>query len=158
MAAAKRRPQRFPLRVIRGGFAPADNGAAAKLRERGYRVGDLVFAEFRKPRNPRFMALAHALGGLVAQNIDEFAGNDQHKVLKRLQYESGVGCEVMAVRVPGLGVAEVRTPLSLSFESMEEGEFREVMRGLCRHIAAEYWPSLEPEKIEQMAAAMVGEE
>lgn len=157
-ATPKRRPQRFPLRVIKGGFAPADGSTAARMRERGYRVGDLVFAEFKKPRHPGFHRLAHQLGTLVAENIDAFEGMDQHKVLKRLQYESGVGCEVMSVRVPGLGAAEVRIPLSLSFESMDDGEFREVMRGLCRHIAAEYWPDLEPEQVEDMAGVMVGED
>jgi len=153
----KRRPERFPLRVIKGGFAPADSMAASRMRARGYHIGDLVFAEFKKPRNPRFHALAHALGTLICKNIEAFSHYDAHRALKRLQWESGVGCEEMAVMVGGTATV-VRIPLSLSYESMEEGEFKEVMRGICRHVAETYWPGLEPEQIEDMATCMVGEE
>lgn len=157
MHKQKRRPERFPLRVIKGGFAPADNGAAARLRDRGYRVGDLVFAEFKKPRNPRFHSLAHALGTLVAENIDAFAGMNPHKVLKRLQMEANVGCDEIAYNIPGCGMVSQRIPQSLSFESMDDGEFKEVMRGLCRHIAEVYWPDLDEDEIAKMADVMVGE-
>lgn len=157
MAAAKRRPERFPLRLIKGGFAPADRMAADRLRERGYKVGDVVFAEFRKPRNPRFWGLAHVFGQMLADNLDQFEGMDPHKVLKRLQVEANVGCDVMAIHMPGLGLVEHRTPRSLSFEQMDESEFRDVMRGFSRHVAATYWPSLSAEEIEQMATVMVGE-
>lgn len=156
-AKPKRRPERFPLRLIKGGFAPADRMSATRLRERGYRVGDIVFAEFRKPRNPRFWGLAHVFGQMLADNIESFEGLDAHKVLKRLQIEAGVGCEITEIYVPGLGKVEHRTPRSLSFESMDEGEFREVMRGFSRHVAATYWPELTPGEIEQMAEVMVSE-
>jgi hypothetical protein len=158
MSTAKRRPEKFPLRVIKGGFAPADPSAASRLRDRGYRVGDLLFVEFKKPRNPRFHRLAHAFGRLMAENVDQFEGMDAHRVLKRLQWESGEGCEEMGVMVPGVGHALVRIPLSLSFESMDEGSFKEVFRGLCRHVAEHYWPSLTAEQIEDMAGVMVGED
>ena len=35
-----KRPERHALRVIKGGFAPADGGTANRLREKGVRVGD----------------------------------------------------------------------------------------------------------------------
>ena len=157
MSKPKRRPERFPLRVIKGGFAPADRMAADRLRERGYRVGDVVFAQFHKPRNPGFWRLAHKFGELLAENLDRFTGIDPHEVLKLLQIEANVGCEVRAIHVPGYGMVEHRTPYSLSFESMDEGEFRAVMRGFSRHVAATYWPSLTAEQIEEMAGVMVGE-
>jgi len=154
----KRRPERFPLRVVRGGFEPADPSCARRLADdRRIRVGDIVFAEIRKPRNPRFHRLAHAIGRLAAENIEAFEGLDAHRVLKRLQWESGVGCEEMLVSIGGQS-ATVRWPASLSFESMDEGEFHEVMRGLCRHIAQTYWPDCTEDQIAQMAETMVGEE
>lgn len=155
--AVKRKPERFALRVRKGGFDVADAVTASRLRARSYSVGDLVFVEIKKPRNPRFHALAHQLGTLCAQNLDAFEGMEAHDVLKRLQVESGVGCDEMAIRAPGLGMLLHRIPRSLSYESMDEGEFREVMRGLCRHIAATYWPSCTPEQVEQMAGCMVQE-
>jgi hypothetical protein len=150
----KRKPERVLLRVVRGALEPADGYSASRLRAKGYHIGDVVLANLTKPRSPGFHRLAHRLGGLVAQNIEGFDGMDHHKVIKRLQWESGIGCEVMGAKVAGVGFVEVRIPLSLSFESMDETEFRDVMRGLCRHIAQEYWPDMTPEQIEQMAAAM----
>ena len=153
----KKRPQRFPLRVIKGGFAPADNGTADKLRSRGVRVGDLVFAEIKKPRNPGFWRLSHRLGTLAVENIEAFHGMDSHKVLKRLQLEANIGCEEVAYHIPGYGMVTQRIPLRLSYESMDEGEFREVYRGMCRHLAQTYWPGLDEDEIASMAEVMAGE-
>lgn len=155
MKQTKRRPERIALAVIKGGFAPADGISGARLRAKGYHVGDIVFAELKKPRNPGFHRLAHRIGCLVSENIDAFSGMDAHAVLKRLQWEAGVGCEEVGVQVPGVGLAVMRWPLSLSFESMEEGEFKEVIAGLCRHISAKYWPDLDPDQIEAMAESWV---
>lgn len=126
----------------------------ARLREKGYRRGDVLSAELTKPRNPRFHRLAHALGRLIADNVEAFEGMDAHRVLKRLQWESGHGCEEMGVQVPGAGLATVRWPRSLSFASMDEGEFREIYSGLCRHVAKTYWSGLDEAEVERMAELM----
>ena len=148
--------KRYPLKVIRGGFAPADGSTADELRGR-YRVGDVVFAELRRPRSPGHHRLAHALGRLVAENLDAFEGMQAHQVLKRLQLEASVGCEEIAYQVPGYGTVVQRIPKSLSFETMDETEFTEVFRGMCRHLAKHYWPDLTPEQVEEMAELMEGE-
>jgi hypothetical protein len=184
----KRRPERNALRVVKGGYAPADATTATRLRQRGHRVGDLVFAEFKKPRNPGFHRLAHVFGQLVADNIDDFTGMDSHEVLKRIQVESGFGCDELRVDIGavwpvvvdwvrvnlgapfatvlssslealGAGTAKVpvRLPRSLSFESMDDGEFRTVFRGFAEYIARRYWPSMTPDQIEQLALAAPGE-
>lgn len=185
--AAPRRPERFALRVVKGGFLPADGTTLARLRARNYAIGDLVFAEFKRPRSPGFHRLAHALGTLFVQNIEAFEGLDAHSCLKRLQLESGVGCDeiglplraafpdraeawirehmgasladlyraVTAMFVDTKAVIPVRIPLSLSYESMEQGEFRIVIAGLCDHVSKTYWPTLNAEQIEAMANAMV---
>jgi hypothetical protein len=153
----KKRPERFALKVIKDGFSPADNYTTARLREKGFKIGDVIFAELKKPRNPRFHALGHALGSIVAHNIQAFNGMDAHKVLKRLQMEANIGCEEIAFNMPGVGMLIQRVPKSLSFESMDEGEFHEVLRGMCRHIAERYWPNMDAQQIEEMAELMVGE-
>lgn len=150
----KRKKEQFPLRVIKGGFAPADSLTAERLREKGYRVGDVLMAELRAIRNPRFYRLAHAFGKMCAENIEDFTGMTAHNVLKRLQWESGIGCEEIGVKVPGVGYTLVRMPQSLSFASMDEGEFREVYGGLCAHVAQEYWLEMSAEKVEQMSDMM----
>lgn len=140
-----------------GALIPADPFAASKLRERGYRVGDLLAAELVKQRNPKFNRLVHRIGQLVVQNIDAFAGIDPHKAIKRLQIEGKVACDEIGIHAPGYGMLIQFIPRSLSFESMDEGEYQEAARGICRTIADRYWPSMSPQAIEDMAQMMVGE-
>ena len=154
MTAVRSAKPRHALRVIKGGFAPADSTAAASLRG-SYRIGDLVFAEFKKPRNPGFHRLAHALGGMIAENIEAFDALPAHSVIKRLQIEANVGCDEIAVVFPGIGPCSYRIPRSLSFESMDESSFKEVITGLCGYVSKTYWPSLSAEKIENMAEVWV---
>lgn len=152
---AKRRAERIPLRIIKGALIPADDMAASRLRAKGYHLNDVVFAEFKKPRNPKFHRLAHRIGSLVAENIDVFSGMTAHNVLKRLQWEGNIACEEVVVQDADGEIRMIRWPLSMSFESMDQGEFKEVVAAFCRHIAETYWPGLDPEQIEEMADSMV---
>ncbi|MGN6094239.1 MAG: hypothetical protein ACTHOL_17960, partial [Luteibacter jiangsuensis] len=111
--------------------------------------------EFTKPRNPGFHRLAHQLGGMLAQNLEAFEGVGWHQVLKRLQIEADIGCEHIALNFPGVGPVVYRQARSLSYESMDEGEFREVIAAMCRYTAKTYWPSCTPEQIEAMASCWV---
>lgn len=153
----KNRPKRVMLRVVKGGLEPADGFAREVLRSRCFRVGDIVSAEIRKPRNPGFHRLAHRIGQLCADNIADFSGMEAHSVLKRLQVEARIGCDELGLKIPGVGYVVQFIPRSLSFESMDEDEFRSIVRALCRHIAEHYWPTLSAEQIEQMAETFVDE-
>ena len=155
--AAKRKPEKLMLRIEKGAFVPADGYTASRLRERGYHTGDLVGAVISKIRNPKFNRLVHRIGQLCAANIDEFHGMDAHKVIKRLQLESGIACDETEIKVPGLGMVLHRTPQSLSFESLDEGDFHDAARGLCRWIAQNYYPQLTEDQILAMAEAMIDE-
>lgn len=150
---AKRRPERIALRVAKGCLKPADGLAEARLRAKGFHVGDLVFAELKKPRNPGYHRLAHSLAALAADNLDPFEGMDPHAVLKRLQLESGIGCEEVAYLLHGMTVVQ-RIPLSLSFESMSQDEFEAVYRGMCRHLSKTYWKTVSADEIAAMAELM----
>ncbi|WP_272962311.1 hypothetical protein [Alcanivorax jadensis] len=132
----------------------ADDFTARRMREKGYRVGDLLAAQVTKPRSPGYHAYAHRLGQMVADNIEGFEGMQAHKVLKRLQLESGVECESAAIKVPGLGMVEHRIPKSMAFESMDDGAFREMIMALCQHLVREYWPSETPEHVAELARAL----
>ena len=149
--------ERIYLRVAKGSLVPADPYAASKLRERGYHVGDLLAAELVKPRNPKFNRLVHQMGQLVVANLDAFAGMDAHKAIKRLQIEGKVACDEIGILVSGYGTVIQLIPRSLSFESMDEGEYAEAARGISRTIAARYWPDATPEAIEEMAQCMIQE-
>lgn len=148
--------ERIYLRVDKGCLVPADNYAASKLRERNYRVGDLLAAELVKPRNPKFNRLVHRIGQLVVANIEAFAGLDAHKAIKRIQIEGKVFCEEIGIHVPGYGMLVQLIPRSLSFESLDEGEYHEAAKAICRTISERYWTDLEPEAIEEMAESFIG--
>lgn len=150
----KKRPEKIALRIDKGCLIPADSLSLARLKAKKFNKGDLVFAVLSQPRNPKFHRLAHQFGTLVAENIEQFEGMNCHNVLKRLQIESGVGCEEVSVLLQGMNVL-YRIPISLSFESLDEGEFHELISGLCHHVSKTYWPTLSAEAIENMASAMV---
>lgn len=146
------------FRVSKGRLEPLDDLAVSALRAGRYRVGDVVEAKIKRARNPNFHRLAHQIGLLCIRNIDKFGGyTDAHAVLKRLQVESGAGCDEMLIEMPGIGVVIQRIPKSLSFSSMGEEEFRGFVAAICRHIESRYWPSVDADKIEAMAEAMVDE-
>lgn len=145
------------LRVVKGGLVPADSCAESQLRAKKYKVGDIVGAVVTKLRSPGLNRHAHKIAILCQKNIDEFSGyTDAHDLLKRLQIESGAACDEIGANLAGIWCL-VRIPRSFSFETMEETEFYEAVKVICRHISKEYWPSLKPEQIEAMAGAMIDE-
>jgi hypothetical protein len=156
--ARKRKRERVLLRLEQSGgrlgFFAADGFTASRLKARGYRAGDEALAELTKPRNPKFHRLVHKFGEVIAQNIDAFEGLDGHAVLKRLQIEGDIGCDHLALNFPGIGPCMYRQARSLSFESMDDGEFSEVFREFSRYVCKTYWPTSTPEKIEAMAGLM----
>lgn len=145
------------LRVIKGALVPADEQAAQKIRARGFKVGDVLQADLVKLRNPAFNRLVHRIGSLVVANIDAFEHMDAHQALKHIQAEANIACTTQMVDMPGIGRCMVTIPKSLSFDSMDEGEFHETARAMCRHISEKYWPSLTADQIEQMAESFIGE-
>jgi len=156
--AKKRMKERFALRVCVAGkvhsstgvLMPADEYTKRRLRELGYKVEDLLFAEFSKPRNPEFHRRAHRIGTLLSRSIDDFNGMDAHEVLKKLQLDAEIECEESRAIVPGLGVMRVLTAISLAYESMEQGRFYKFVNRIYSYIAMTYWPDMTPEQIGEM--------
>lgn len=192
--ARKRAPEPIGLRVVQ--MADPETGAlrrvlvaatasdADRLRTKGNKVGDLVFARMTKPRNPGFHRLAHAIGQLAVDNIDAFDHMEAHVALKRLQIEAGAGCDLMNVQLntmwfqvldfidtnigrpvgnmlqlamESMGLkdhlVQMWVPRSLSYDNMDEVEFKQVIRSICRYMAKTYWPTMSAEQIEEMAEA-----
>ena len=149
--------ERLMMRVNKGGFIPADVYTQDLLRDRRYAIGDIVSADIRKPRNPKFNRLVHRIGALVVANIEAFAGLDSHTAIKRLQIEGRIACSEVGILVAGYGMVIQFIPRSMSFETMGEEEFNAAARGICRTIAERYWQTLTPEQIEEMAQSFVTE-
>lgn len=177
------KPERIYFTVKKGALVPADKYAESQLRSKKFKLGDIVGAVIRKLRNPKFNRLVHKLGLLCAQNIEEFSGMDGHAVIKRLQLEGNIHCDEIAIKIHGFefqvwkyvrpvvepilamvgfkinddGFMIARIPRSLSFDSLDEAEFHDAAKQICRWIADKYWPGLDAEKIESMAECMVDE-
>lgn len=148
---SKSKDNRIMFRVERGALVPANDLAVQALRQRGYKIGDNLSAELKQSRNADFHRMAHVLGSMLAENLDTFEGYDGHRVLKRLQWESGIGCDEMAVNIPNVGMQVIRIPRSLSFDEMEQGEFYAVYTGLCKHVRKTYWKDMPEDELERMA-------
>lgn len=153
--ASRKRPERTLWRVGKGCLQPYDAHTVSFLRGRKYAMGDVLTADLRKPRNPKFNAFAHALGKILADNLGPFEGLEGHAVLKRLQIEGNIGCDEIALNFPGVGPCSYRVPRSLSFESMDDGAFHEVIGAMCAYVARTYWKGCTAEQIEQMASVWV---
>lgn len=123
------------------------------MNERKYRTNDVVRATFAHPRSIEFHRLVHQLGTIVRENIEGFEHLDSHAVIKRLQSESGVECDVQKVSV-GPFTVTVNVPRSIAFDCMDESAFRRLMAGLCEYIVARYWPLMTAEQVSDMAELM----
>ena len=159
MTAARKAHKHEPvyLRVIQGGLVPADSYAQTQLRNKKFKIGDVVRCDVRKLRNQKFNRLVHRIGQLVAENIEEFSGLDAHTCIKRLQIEGRIACDEIGIMVQGYGMVIQFIPRSMSFDSMDEEEYHDCAKQICRLIAERYWQGLDPEQIEEMAGVMVDE-
>lgn len=136
---------------------PATKGDQDQIARRGVKINQVVRTSLTRPRSLINHRMAHALGGLVVEHIEGFEECDYHEAIKKLQRESGVGCEQLDIEVPGVGTLRVNQPHSIAFDEMDESEFVGLLRGLCRHIATAHWPSMTPEQVEDMVQLMPGE-
>ncbi|KWV17158.1 hypothetical protein ATB53_00315 [Xanthomonas translucens] len=148
-----------------GAFVPTNPIDRRLAKERGYRVGHEYRLEIKQSRNPAFHRLAHAIGHLLVDNVEEFRDLDAHAALKRVQLESGIRCEtvemdaapvvsalldaaeavlgagarkVLAAVLPEIRTIPVKVAQSLAFDSMEEDEFADFFRGITAHIGEHY--------------------
>jgi len=169
------------MRVIQGGFVPADAYAEQQLRDKKFKIGDIVKVFFRKLRNGKFNRKVHRIGQLCVINIDEFRHMDAHSVIKRLQLEGNIYCDEMAIkpsvygvsipkqiigmlepilnafglRLTDSGLLIVRYPQSLSYESMTQDEYEDAAKRICRYLSENYWHGLEDWQIDELAENMV---
>lgn len=147
---AKPRKEPLYLRVTPDGkFEPASAYYSAKLREKKYRVGDLVRADLTKPRYPRHHRLVFATLRKVVDNLDYELS--EHRLLTVLKIKMG--------RVDDLidsATGKVYyIPESIAFDAMEQGEFSEFHREMCRVIARDYLPGMSPAQVAELAEMMV---
>ena len=142
------------LRVVKidgkGLFAPADRYSEETCRDAKYAVGQTYRARLSRARNPKFHRLAFAIAKLVSENIESFEGLDSYHTMKRLQIESGVECDELAIKYGGQTIP-YRIARSLAFDNMPDEDFHTLIRAICKHICHEYWPDCDVDEIISMA-------
>lgn len=145
-----------------GMFMPADQISRDILRRKKFRRGDQVRLAVSKPRNYQQWKKAHQLGTFVAQNLEAFerftaedGKTDSHGALKYLQFLSGIECDETRVTTPSGEEMLARTPRSLAFDEMDEGQYQNAYAGFCQYLVTTFWPSMDESQIEQ-AAGLVG--
>lgn len=116
------------------GFLAAHPIDRRLLKERGWRCGAECRAEFKASRNVKFHRLAHAVGQLLVDNVEEFAGRSSHDALKEVQRRAGVCCESMEIDLGSLGKVTAQVARSLAFDEMDEDEFRGFFEGVVAYI------------------------
>lgn len=121
-----------------GALVPAHPIDRRLMRERGFRRDVEIRAELKQSRNPAFHRLAHAVGNLLADNVEKFAGKGGHAALKAVQMESGAACETMELDLGPLGKVPVKQPRSLAFDEMSEDDFAEFFKGITEYIGEHY--------------------
>ena len=164
-----------------GVLAPDSYADQLLMRERKYRRNEVLRATLIHPRTSAQHRRVHYLGTLVKNNVDGFQGMDSHAVIKRLQAEAGVFCEIHKIQAsPILSVfmkiartvlggriaaklekalppvldMDVLVPQSIAYDCMDESEFRVLWHGICAHLVERYWPGLTTEQITEMAAML----
>lgn len=152
-------PWAYAIVQADGSFRAADDHSRELLRSKGLKRMQRVRFKVEAERDYTQWKKAHALGTLIAQNLEDFAefmrddGKvDSHGALKKLQRLSGVECEQMELEIPGIGKLTVNQPLSLAFDEMDEIRFENAYTGLCQYLVAKYWHELDRVSIEEMAS------
>ncbi len=108
------------------------------MAERGFRRGDNVRLEVKRPRNVKFHRLLHAVGQLMVDNVEGWETLTSHDAVKRLQRESGVCCEEVEIDIPGMGKLLAKQAESLAFDEMLPERFEQLFEGITKHIGDHY--------------------
>lgn len=126
---------RTPIGIV---LRPADTYTKGWALEQS--EDSLLWVTTHKPRSPKFHRAVHALCTVLSDNVDKFSGMQSHNVLKTLQLEAQLYCDAMALDVPGYGRVMHLIPQSISFDAMDEAEFRPFIDRLADHVRETYWP------------------
>ena len=118
-----------------GCLRPANLIDQRLLKERKFYLGREVRAELKAPREAWKHRLIHKIGGLLVDNVDEFAECGSHEAIKRVQRKSGVCCEERDI--PGTDLV-IREAQSLAFDEMEHDEFERLFTGITQYIGDNY--------------------
>lgn len=144
--------EKIYMRYMNGSLIPADNYAARRLEEKKLKHGEIVGAVFTKLRTVGSNRNAHAIADLMIHNHDDFIGMSAHTALKTLQILSGAACDVF-----GRGDKVIKVPKSFNFTDMDQFEFDEAMKIICRYISEHYFLDMTAEEVFSLSERFANE-
>jgi hypothetical protein len=118
-------------------FVAADHLADEDIDAARFRAGEVLECDLRRSRNPGYHRLVHALGKLVARDVDRFSGWGAHDVIKRFQMETGVGCTEIDLEIEGVET-KAKVPKSIAFGAMNQDEFQRLARAMAVRLVEYY--------------------
>lgn len=167
-----------------GCLVPVGHADRAILRQKKIKTGMRIRTTVSKERDYGQHKFCHKLGQFVEANVEGFEGKDAHTVIKALQLDGGIFCDeqeidaspvvsavlsaaavilgdaaakMLAAVLPSIKTIKVKVPRSLAFDEMDEGDFQQFIRAICRHIAEKYLPTLTPEQVAEAIELMPDE-
>lgn len=142
--------------VGRGTLTPASQADSDALRSLGLGIGEIISADIKKIKNPQFNRLVHALGRMIAENVQEFEGrSDYHCIIKDLQREFMVCCEREIFKFgSGENQETFIRVVAQSLGKMDQAQFQDFYSQICHHVAKKYWPDLDADAVKKMAELM----
>lgn len=134
---------------------------AEAMRERGYKLGDELSAEFRADRNLKNFRQAHALAAFVRDNTDRWNPDaDSHAVLKDIQRDADIECDHQTQELDlgamGKHQIDIRIPRSLAFSTMKQDVWRDVFKRFKDYCIRAYFPGWGKDEIAQFEDILRG--
>lgn len=129
-------------------YSPLDR---RMLNEMKIGKDDVLVMDIFKERNRRFYGLWHKLAEFVAANVEEFNGLRQHDMLKKLQLDARVHCELADFVLEDGTVLRHWVPKSLNFFDTDETQAQEIWHAICGYVAGTYFPDWTREQVEEAA-------
>ncbi len=140
------------LIVEKGCFKPANEWSYDELKRRNYGMGQVLYANFKKARNPKFHNLAHVWGQKLVDNIEDFHKlRDAHLALKKIQLEGRIMCYEIPILINGAYEISHLQAHTLSFDGMDEAEFKDFCTRARDHVSEVYYPGMTAEAIGSIA-------
>jgi hypothetical protein len=139
----RRRKEPVFLRVVKGALVPADGHSETALRARKYSMGDVLSADLSKPRHPKHHKLVMSLLKIVLDNQDGLQTIDQLLTIVKIK---------MGRAAPFVDSATNKTYWvveSISFASMDQGEFEVFWEDLKNLVARDYLPGMTPDQLSE---------
>lgn len=131
-------------------FVAADPQEAAILKGRKFKPGDVIRADFSKPRNPKHHRLVMATVAFLVNSCELFETIDQALIAIKV----GMGyCDPVIDGSTGRTLYIVR---SISFDALDEDGFATFHKDLVRFITTRYLKDMTPEQVEEAVQLMSG--